>query len=143
MAKLYYEDVKEGDPLPPYTVTAGYMELNRFASANGEFVMIHMDSDYSKKVARLPDAIVMGNLKLAYLGNALTNWVGDEGWVSKLAVQYRRMDPVNSKLTATGVVTAKRQEGGQGFVELEVWIENEQGEKSTPGNATVILPNKS
>jgi len=142
MAKLYFEDVNVGDQLPPYTAVAGYMELNRFASANDEFVMIHMDPDYSKKTAKLPDVIVMGNLKLAYIGNALTNWIGDDGWVSKLGVEYRRMDPVNAKLTATGVVRAKRQDGGRNLVDLDVWVENDKGEKTTPGQATLELPSR-
>ena len=142
MAKLYFEDIKEGDTLPPYTVKAGFMELNRFASANNEFVPIHMDPEFSKEQARLPDVIVMGNLKIAYIGNALTGWIGDDGWVRKIAVEYRRMDPVNSTLTATGVVREKRQEGDQNLVDLDVWVENDQGEKSTPGQATVVLPSK-
>ena len=142
MAKLYFEDVSVGDNLPPYTVKAGYMELNRFASANDEFVMIHMDPDYSKDVSKLPDVIAMGNLKLAYLGNALTNWIGDDGWVRKLGVDYRRMDPVNNTLTATGVVREKRQENDEYLVDLDVWVENQTGEKSTPGHATVVLPSR-
>lgn len=140
MAKLHFEDVKVGDMVPPYTNVAGYMELNRFASANDEFVMIHMDPDYSKKTAKLPDVIVMGNLKLAYIGNALTAWIGDDGWVKRVQVDYRRMDPVNEKLTATGVVRAKRQEAGENLVDLDVWVENSKGEKTTPGQATVALP---
>ena len=142
MAKLYFEDVNEGDQVPPYTVVAGYMELNRFASANDEFVMIHMDPDYSKDDAKLPDAIVMGNLKLAYISNALTGWIGDDGWIRKIGVDYRRMDPVNVKITATGVVRAKRQEGGENLVDLDVWVENAEGEKTTPGHATVVLPSR-
>ena len=142
MAKLYFEDVKIGDTVPPYTAKAGYMELNRFASANDEFVMIHMDPDYSKNVSKLPDVIVMGNLKLAYIGNALTSWIGDDGWVAKLGVEYRRMDPVNNTLTASGVVRAKRQENGQNLVDLDVWVENQTGEKTTPGQATVALPSR-
>ena len=142
MAKLYFEDVSTGDPLPPYTVKVGYMELNRFASANNEFVPIHMDPEFSKEQARLPDPIVMGNLKIAYIGNALSKWIGDEGWVRKIAVAYRRIDTVNSTLTATGVVRKKLQEEGENLVELDVWVENDKGEKSTPGQATVVLPGK-
>lgn len=142
MAKLYFEDVTEGDLLPPYTVTVGYMELNRFASANNEFVPIHMDPEFSKEQARLPDPIVMGNLKIAYIGNALSAWIGDDGWVRKIAVEYRRMDTVNSTLTATGCVRGKRREQDENLVDLDVWVENDKGEKSTPGQATVVLPGK-
>src|SRR3990170_4670001 len=75
--QLYWEDVRDGQDVPPYSQKVGYMELNRFAGANNELVPIHMDPDYAKNVANLPDVIVMGNLKLAYIANALTDWAGD------------------------------------------------------------------
>ena len=31
-------------------------------------------------------------------------------------------------------------EDGTGYVDLEVWVENDQGRITTPGEATVILP---
>ncbi len=45
-------------------------------------------------------------------------------------------------MTCRGVVTAKRQEGGENLVELEVWTENPEGQKTTPGTATVALPSR-
>ena len=50
------------------------------------------------------------------------------------------MDPVNETLTARGVVKAKREEDGEKLVDLDVWVENAAGKKTTPGSATVSLP---
>ena len=138
--QLTWNDVNEGEEIPPYTVKAGYMELNRFAGANDEYVPIHMDAEYAKNVAKLPDVIVMGNLKLAYLANALSDWIGGDGWIEKLAVDYRKMDVVNKTLSAKGKVTKKYRENGKSLVDLDVWVENEDGEVTTPGRATVSLP---
>lgn len=140
MTNSRFDEIEEGDELEPYSVKAGYMELNRFAAANNEFVLIHMDPDYSKDTAKLPDVIVMGNLKLAYITNMIDAWKGDDGWVSRLEVSFRGMDAVNETLTARGVVKEKREEGGQRFVDLDVWVENSEGKKTTPGSATVSLP---
>ena len=140
--QLYWEDVEEGQDVPPYSQKVGYMELNRFAGANNELVPIHMDPDYAKNVAKLPDVIVMGNLKLAYIANALTDWAGDEGWIQKLYVEYRKMDQVNTTITAKGKVSKKYQDGGKHLVDLEVWVENEQGEVTTPGRAVLALPTR-
>jgi len=139
-AQRTWNDVAEGQEIPPYTVKVGYMELNRFAGANDEYVPIHMDAEYARNTAKLPDVIVMGNLKLAYLANALSDWIGEDGWIEKLAVDYRKMDVVNKALSAKGKVTKKYQENGKHLVDLEVWIENEDGEVTTPGRATVSLP---
>ena len=140
--QLYWEDVQEGQELPPFSQKVGYMELNRFAGANDELVPIHMDPDYAKDVAKLPDVIIMGNLKLAYIANAITDWAGDEGWITKVSVEYRKMDTVNSTITAKGKVTKKFQQDGKNLVELDVWVENEQGEVTTPASAVLALPSR-
>ncbi len=142
MTQKYFEDVKEGEEVPGYTVKAGYMELNRFAGANDELIPIHMDPDFAKNVAKLPDVIVMGNLKLAYMASAIMNWAGDDAWIRKIEVSYRKMDVVNEKLTARGVVKAKRTAGNESLVDLDVWVENSKGEKTTPGSAVVVLPSR-
>lgn len=142
MAALCWEEVQEGQEITPYARNVGYMELNRFAGANDEYVPIHMDPDYAKNVAKLPDVIVMGNLKLAYIANALTAWAGDHAWIEKLALEYRKMDLVNTTLTAKGRVTKKYARDGKHLVDLEVWIENEKGEVTTPGTAVVSLPTR-
>lgn len=142
-AQLYWEDVEEGQEIPPFARKVGYMELNRFAGANNELVPIHMDPDYAKNVAKLPDVIIMGNLKLAYIANALTDWAGEAGWIEKLRVEYRKMDTVNTTITARGKVTRKYEQDGKRLVDLEVWVENEQGEVTTPGSAVVRLPARS
>jgi acyl dehydratase len=141
--QLYWEDVEEGQEVPPFARKAGYMELNRFAGANDELVPIHMDPDYAKTVAKLPDVIIMGNLKLAYIANAMTGWAGDEGWIRKLSVEYRKMDTVNTQITAKGKVTRKYQEDGKHLLDLDMWVENEQGEVTTPAKAVLVLPSRS
>jgi acyl dehydratase len=141
--QLFWEDVEEGQEVPPFSQKVGYMELNRFAGANEELVPIHMDADYAKNVAKLPDVIIMGNLKLAYIANAITDWAGDGGWITKLAIDYRKMDTVNSTITAKGKVTKKYQQDGKNLVDLDVWVENEAGEVTTPGSAVLSLPSRS
>jgi acyl dehydratase len=140
--QLYWEDVQDGQDVPPYSQKVGYMELNRFAGANDELVPIHMDADYAKNVAKLPDVIVMGNLKLAYITNAISDWAGDEGWIEKLFIEYRKMDLVNHTLTAKAKVTKKYQQEGRNLVDLDVWVENDEGETTTPGRATLRLPTR-
>jgi acyl dehydratase len=136
--QAYWDDVQEGQEIPPFSRKVTYMELNRFAGANDEYVLIHMDPDYAKNTAKLPDVIVMGNLKLAYIANMLQDWIGEDGWLQKLGVEYRQMDVVHSTLTAKGKVTGKREDGGKHLVDLDVWIENDG--VTTPGKATVVLP---
>jgi hypothetical protein len=49
---------------------------------------------------------------------------------------------LNKEITVSGVVTAKRQEGGENLVDLDVWTQDAEGKKTTPGTATVALPSR-
>ena len=148
MAKLFWEDIEVGMEIPPYQKVVTLMELNRYAGANDEFVLIHMDRDYSQNVARLPDVIVMGNLKYAYLANMMTEWIGEDGTLKRLSAQYRGMDIPGPALSTEptmickGKVTNKYVQDSDHYVECEVWTETGEGQVTTPGSATVILPTK-
>jgi hypothetical protein len=50
------------------------------------------------------------------------------------------MDFPNQDITCRGIVTAKSVEGDDHIVELDIWTENLEGQKTTPGIAIVILP---
>jgi hypothetical protein len=41
-----------------------------------------------------------------------------------------------------GKVTKKYQQGGENLVDLEIFVENPEGKKITPGTAIVALPKK-
>jgi len=149
MAQLFWDDVEVGMEIPPHQKAVTLMELNRFAGANEEFVLIHMDRDYSQKVARLPDVIVMGNLKYAYLVNMMTNWIGEDGTLKRLSAQYRGMDipgpalSTEPTMVCKGRVTKKYVQDGDHYIECEVWTETKEGQVTTPGSAIAILPARS
>jgi acyl dehydratase len=148
MAQLFWEDVEIGMEIPPYQRVVTLMELNRFAGANDEFVLIHMDRDYSQNVSRLPDVIVMGNLKYAYLANMITNWIGEGGTLKRLNTQFRGMDVPGPALSTKptmickGRVTAKYIKGADHYLECEVSTETSEGQITTLGSAIIILPSR-
>jgi hypothetical protein len=52
------------------------------------------------------------------------------------------MDMIAKDVICKGVIKAKRQEDGANLVDLEVWTEDPDGNKTTPGTATVELPSR-
>jgi hypothetical protein len=115
------------------------MELNFFAGANREWGQYHMDPTFARDLG-LRDVLVIENLKLAYLANMLEDWVGEDGWSQRLAVEYTRLDVVGDTLTARGQVTREWTAAGRAYAECEVWLENPDGEQGTVGTAVVTLP---
>ena len=53
------------------------------------------------------------------------------------------MDSPGAPITAKGTITKKYQENGVKLVDCDIWLENEEAQKTTPGTATVALPSRS
>ncbi len=126
--------VKAGDELPALVKHPTTRQLVQYAGAQGDFYEIHYDQDYAWGVG-LPGVILHGLLKAAFLGQLVTDWVGDDGEVRALEVSYRGVDQPGRAYTCRGRVT--RVDGDQ--VELEVWGEDATGQRTTVGSATVQL----
>ncbi len=127
-----------GQTLPQFQRTTGFANWNRYAAVNGEFVPIHMD-DEAGRAAGYPSAFGMGNLQWAYLHNLIRDWLGDDGRIVKLACQFRLPNTRGMTVTAHGVVRGRRTEDGMHLIDLEVWTEDQDGNKLAPGTATVAL----
>ena len=137
--QVYWDDVNEGTELPAVVKNPTTQQLVKYAGASGDYYQIHYDKDFAKN-NDLEDVILHGALKNAFLGHLVTKWMGPQGDLKRLACQYRGMDIPGSPVTGKGVVTRKYQEQGANLVDCEIWLENQDGEKTTPGSATVALP---
>lgn len=141
-AQIYFEDVEVGCEIAPLEKHPTTQQLARYAGASGDFYQIHYDKDFAL-ASKLPGVILHGALKNAFLGQLMTNFAGELGWLRKLAVQYRGMDQPGSNVVARGRVVKKYVEDGRQMVDCEIWLENAKGEKTTPGSAVVMLPSRS
>jgi acyl dehydratase len=127
-----------GDTLPPFERVTGLENWNRFAAVNFEFVGIHMDDD-AGRAAGYPGAFGMGNLQWSYLHNVIRGWLGDEGRIRRVGCQFRAANTKGMTVTAHAVVTAIEDHGDGRTIELEVWTEDQDGNRLAPGTATVVL----
>lgn len=139
--QIFWEDTAEGTELPPVVKQPTTRQLAQYAGASGDYYEIHYDKDYAQGNG-LDGPILHGALKSAFLGQFLTDWMGPEGTLKRLTCQYRGMDFPGQPITAKGAVTRKYQEEGQYLVDCTIWLENPQGENTTPGTATVALPSR-
>jgi len=84
----------------------------------------------------------MGNLRYAYVLNALRDWIGDEAEIREVGCEYRAINQKDDVLTVTGVVTDKRVEAGENRVYLDVNVVDQDGQATSPGHAVVMLPSR-
>jgi acyl dehydratase len=127
-------NVRVGQEIPELVKHPTTRQLVQYAGAQGDFYEIHYDQAYAKSVG-LPGVILHGLLKAAFLGQLVTDWLGDAGTLETFEVSYRGIDVPGRPYRCRGTVT--RVDGKQ--AELEVWGEDESGKKTTVGTATVRL----
>ena len=142
-SQLYFEEVAVGEQMPPVVkgpITTTH--LVRWAAANGNYARIHWDLPFAQSEQGLPNVVVNGSLKNQYLGQLLIDFAGEEGWFKRFYVQHRGMDFPGDVLTASGVISEKREVDGFGLVDCTVELTNNRGHQTAAGQGTVVLPKR-
>ena len=124
--------------LAPGRSAAFGINANVFAGANREWGQYHMDRDFARSVG-LEDVLVLESLKMAYVANMLEDWVGENGWIQRIALAYPGLDRLGDTLSARGRVDRRYEQDAAAYADCSVWIENQNGERGTVGTATVRL----
>jgi acyl dehydratase len=141
-ARVYFEDVDVGAELPPLVKgPIKQIQLARYAGASGDFNPIHQDPGFAR-AAGMGDVFAHGMLSMGFVAQSVTDWLG-AGTVQKLAVRFAGLVRLEDVITCRGRVVAKRpaKEAGRdpGAADLELWAENQRGERVITGKATVLL----
>ncbi len=147
--KLSWKDIEPGMEITPLAKVPTSQMLVKWAGATGDFNPLHYDDHFAAKEG-VVTRIIHGELKRAWLVQMMTDWLGDDGVLKKISCQYRALDhprlmktPLDPEEGETfwckGRISKKYLEGEHHCLELEIWVENGQGEVTTPGQATVVL----
>jgi acyl dehydratase len=140
--QLYYEDVAQDSEIAPLTKRPTTRQLVMWAGASGDYYAIHYDKDFAQSKG-LPGVIVHGQLVAAFLGQLITDWIGEQGNLKKFSCSYRGMNFPNETIACRGKVSKKYIENGENYIECQVWAENDKGEKTVTGKAIIALPARS
>lgn len=113
-------------------------QLQRYAKASGDWNPIHLDEAAAK--ARGLDAVIAhGMLSMGFIGQLLTDAAG-AGSVHRIRVRFGGMVKVGDELTCCGRVTSLEVvDDGRRIAGVEVWAENQRGERVTYGDAEVFV----
>jgi len=135
---ITWNEVREGAALPRLEKKPGVTQLVKYAAGSGDFNPLHHDYQFPQ-AKQLGSIIVHGRFKYATLGELVSNWLGHNGRIKSISCQYRGMDMPDQPIVCTGAVARKWEEGGEKLAELEIWTENAEGKKTTPGRAVVAF----
>ena len=102
---------------------------------------VHWDADFAGQVG-VPGAYDYGPQRVSWFGHLMTNWIGDDGFLSLLDVQVRRFNILGDTTWLRGTVTDRFEHDGKHLVACDLWAENQRGETTAQGKAEAMLPVK-
>ena len=102
---------------------------------------VHWEDARAKKVGN-PRAYDYGAMRTAWIVHYCTNWMGDDGFLWKENDATLKFNYHGDAQWVKANVVGKRQEEQRNIVELEMWCENQRGEKTVAGNVSVLLPSR-
>ena len=139
--ELCFEDVEVGTEIGPLVKHPDVRRAVMWAGVSGDYNPVHYDTD-SALNSGLPGIIVHGQLIGCFLGQLMTDWIGDNGVLRKLSCNYRRMSFPKDDITCRGRVVNKYVDGADHCVECDIWVENPEKDMTVTGKAVVVLPSR-
>lgn len=132
---LAFEAVEEGDELPARELFLAKDQVRAYARAANQWGARFTDDEGARREG-LPGMITPGNMSMGLLGNLVEGWAG-AGTLRRLGTTFRGLVLPDRTLRLCGTVTQK--DAASRTVELDVWIESDEGERPVIGTATVAL----
>jgi acyl dehydratase len=102
----------------------------------------HQDSSVATAELGMPGAYDNGPQRIGMIATCLTNWMGDDGILRSYSMRLRLPVIFGDTTFTKARVTGKRVEGSRALIDAEVWAENQLGEITARGSATIELPRR-
>jgi len=102
----------------------------------------HQDAKVATQDLGMPGPYDNGPQRCGMVTTTLTNWIGDQGFVRNLSIRLKLPVIFGDCTYTKGRVTGKRIEGERALVDVQVWAENQLGQTTAKGSATVELPRR-
>lgn len=171
-AVRYWEDVQEGEELPtiargPLSLMdtmgflvgcgrghthgvvlqaavkhPGHFFRNPEAGGGVEYTGIGHHRESVAKEVGVPGTYDYGPQRSSWMASLITNWMGDAGFLKRVRTEMRRFNIMGDTTFCKGKVVRKYVKDKTGLVDIEIAAENQRGEVTTPGIATVALPSR-
>ncbi len=138
--QIFFEDVVEGQEIAPLEKRVTTVNILMYLSTVWLMDRIHFDHPFATQRRGLPNVVAPGNMAGDYYAQLLSGWAGEKGELRKLAIQFRNFMLPDDLLTCGGRITNKYLSEGKGYVELELWLKNQNGVNCVPGKGVVELP---
>ena len=108
----------------------------KYAGASGDFNPMHHDDTIATQVGN-PSVFGHGMLSMGLAARVLKDWFGAEA-LRRLQVRFAKQVWPGDVLTCVATVTGTREEQGHTFVDLDLAVTNQNGDRAITGSATAV-----
>lgn len=125
-----------------YEITAERIAVySRYVFDGRDTRNIHTDDEVARR-AGLPRAVAQGRYPIGYMSERALAFFG-RGWLEGGRLDVTLVKPIfaGDAITVCGTVVDRVPEDGATRVVLELWLENQAGERVTSGTASAVMPN--
>ena len=140
--QLFFEDVQVGHAIPerqhgPLSIVdsvrwVGFQE-------NWE-ARLHFDREHVREHSGQRSFIAAGAYREALIARMLTDWVGPDGTLKKLAIRHTRPTIEGDTMFFSGAVVEKSPDASDPWLTCALEGKNQDGEPIITGRGTVTLP---
>lgn len=135
---LTWDDVAEGDELPPLDIAITTSVIVAGAIASRDFMPSHHDRDFAQ--AQGSQDIFMNILTTnGYVSRFLTDWAGPHTVIKRISIRLGAPNYPGDTMRFTGRVTSKSDHPDDPVIEIEFKGANQLGDHVV-GTATLALP---
>lgn len=99
----------------------------------------HGEAKMAREVG-MPGSYDVGPQRVSWLGQLMSNWMGDDGFLRKLSVSIRRPNIFGDVSWCRARISNKRIDEDACLVDLELQVDNQLGETTATGTAVIVLP---
>ena len=131
-------EIHVGEELPPFELTVTSTVIVAGAIASRDFMPAHHDPVFAKAQGA-PDVFMNILTTNGYVQRFVNDWVAPKGQIRSVALRLGVPSYAGDTLRLTGIVAAKREEGGVGVLEIAVSGTNSLGSHVT-ATVSVALP---
>lgn len=144
----YAEDVEPADEFEgTWDVTremvAAFLELGRNPNAPQPANASYFLDAAAAGNNGLERPVAHGGLSAAICMRLVTDWIGPRGWLRSIDASFRRPAMHGDHLRVLGLVTDVTEAAEGASLKIDVYLENERGERPIQGVAEVVLPHRS
>ncbi len=145
LTSRYFDDVEIGDEFteeqaPGREDVLRFFMMTASARLSGERGDDRFVSEEAGRRLGAEGPIIPGVMSFAMVSRLVTDWMGAEGHLDNLDVSFRRPISHGDALRLVALVTDTDAASAQ--VKLDVYIENDRGERPVQGTAIVRLPRR-